>query len=107
MTTTTNDLVGFLLARIADAEAAAHLIEAGEDWHPTDECTTCDATRAARAKYGDPARVLADCEAKRRIVKWAKDWPLRPSRPSDEDTILGLLALPYAGHPDYREEWRP
>lgn len=21
--------------------------------------------------------------------------------------LLGLLALPYAGHPDYRQEWAP
>jgi hypothetical protein len=25
--------------------------------------------------------------------------------PSDD--LLSLLALPYASHPDYREEWKP
>ena len=68
----------------------------------------------------DPARVLAECEAKRRIVEretertrriwrlrvdehrrtweqWQAEWP--------PDTLRDL-ALPYADHPDWREEWR-
>lgn len=50
----------------------------------------------------DPARVLAECEAKRRIVElnvYAYDDP--PYR-----YCLRLLALPYADHPDYQESWR-
>ena len=47
----------------------------------------------------DPARVLAECEAKRQIVQNAQD-------PGD-DLFVAILALPYADHPDYREEWRP
>jgi hypothetical protein len=57
----------------------------------------------------DPARVLAEVEARRRILEeWGKQ--------SDDDDqyaylagpiIPQLLALPYADHPDYREEWRP
>lgn len=51
----------------------------------------------------DPARVLAECEATRRIVEWAtteghEQWGVGP--------VLNLLALPYADHPDYRAEWR-
>lgn len=42
-------------------------------------------------------RLLIDCEARRRIV----------SNESTPGHILGLLALPYANHPDYRAEWRP
>lgn len=49
----------------------------------------------------DPARVLAECEAKRRIVEWYSG-----SDPDDQP-VVKLLALPYAGHPDHREEWRP
>jgi hypothetical protein len=64
----------------------------------------------------DPARALAEVESKRRILlehprgddgfcgdgiglvgcKWA--WPCPTVR---------LVALPYAGRPGYREEWRP
>ena len=63
----------------------------------------------------DPARVLADCEAKRRIVEElalpyiAERRRLMNGQPSWEDEhpdLLRLLALPYADHPDYREEWR-
>jgi hypothetical protein len=62
----------------------------------------------------DPARVLAEVEAKRRIVEELADVPV-----DDEDLgvgyspewwqgqrILLYLALPYADHPDYRGEWR-
>ncbi|WP_454050428.1 DUF6221 family protein [Cellulomonas sp. Marseille-Q8402] len=51
------------------------------------------------------ARARAECEAKRRIVgtitkhdRIGYDY---------SGPILELLALPYADHPDYREEWRP
>jgi len=51
----------------------------------------------------DPARVLAECEAKRRIVEWCQ---------TDEggfhwSTVLEPLAAIYADHPDYRDDWRP
>lgn len=63
----------------------------------------------------DPARVLAECEAKRRIV--ARHDAHLGHEPTPHivprlkwregcDT-LRLLALPYADHPDFREEWRP
>ena len=56
----------------------------------------------------DPARVLAEVDAKRRIVDRCEHyqtyedygWALA-------DEVLSLLALPYDCHPDYREEWRP
>lgn len=52
-------------------------------------------THAEHIVRHDPARVLAEVEAKRRIV-------FEVAMP-----VLALLALPYADHPDYREEWRP
>jgi hypothetical protein len=69
----------------------------------------------------DPARVLAECEAKRRIVEeHARVWvnPLHAPDPAMQRYMhkgrtnglyfaLQALALPYADHPDYREEWRP
>jgi len=118
-------LTEFLLARIAEDEAVGQA--AVSDWYSQEKPlqyaetgynTTPDLTI-------DPRRVLAECEAKRRIVEvhaeihengieeslacaacspddgaggrvW--DWPC--------DTVR-LLSLPYADHPDYREEWRP
>lgn len=52
----------------------------------------------------DPARVLAECEAKRAIVEEAT----HPQTSSVEGyNILRILAVAHADHPDYDEEWRP
>ncbi|MFI9200191.1 DUF6221 family protein [Streptomyces sp. NPDC053048] len=59
---------------------------------------------AAHIAQHDPARVLAEVEAKRRLIE--DTW----GGPDHEDMWLHhmrLLALPYVDHPDYREEWRP
>lgn len=98
------DITDFLLARIAedeyDARRAVPLASAGL------------ATDSDGRLLIDPARVLAECEAKRRIVEAHSAWdenewqsPAYFSAPMDE--VLALLALPYVGHPDFREEWRP
>jgi hypothetical protein len=78
----------------------------------------------------DPARVLAECEAKRRIVEQYADYlssvkAYRSPRWADAmneqdkqsaaqaearhrvaEDVVRLLALPYANHPDYDEAWR-
>jgi hypothetical protein len=66
----------------------------------------------------DPARVLADVDAKRQIIEEHTDLDgaICPTC-TEQDTYrtpqaepcrtLRLLALPYAGHPAYREGWRP
>jgi len=56
--------------------------------------------RGAHIARHDPARVLAECEAKRRIVAWMSDW-------QNDVAIEGLriLALPYATHDLFQEEW--
>jgi hypothetical protein len=65
------------------------------------------------------ARVLAEVEAKRRIVTLADvvsrmdnqiegEWGIRRRVPEDEDEgihLLRLLALPYATRDGYRAEW--
>jgi hypothetical protein len=59
----------------------------------------------------DPARVLAECEAKRRIVE-ELCYVGGPGEPEwvpydlDSQSILQLLAAPYANHPDFDEDWR-
>jgi hypothetical protein len=74
----------------------------------------------------DPARVLAECEAKRRIVELAfshaakidGEWGcchsvqgirggLCDEQRPDDLALLRALALPYADHPDYQPEWKP
>lgn len=76
--------------------------------------------------YEPRAFVLADVEAKRRIVelhqprgvqggppyRWACAVCDHSPVPWDSTTIwpcrtVRLLALPYAGHAQYRDEWRP
>lgn len=111
-------LVEFLLARIAEDEAVAVATRGNWNalpWKASDRgiAGPVDGPFGHAAVVIDPARVLAECEAKRRIVE------LHPSVIDDGQTVcseeqaewpcptLRLLALPYADHPDYRDEWRP
>ena len=89
MTAQTLTLTDFLLARIAEDEKAVRGIRA--PWWM--ENTPLD-----------PARVLAEVAAKRRIVEHCEVDHLVAS-PGDP-YVLQLLALPYADHSDWREEWR-
>lgn len=77
------------------------------------------------ARY-DPARALAEADAKRQLIKAILRYEAKidgewgcchsadeitagrceETNPNDI-TALRLLALPYARHPDYRDEWRP
>lgn len=86
-----NQIVEFLLARIAEDEVNVR------SW-----------------QYAQPApvrrRALAECEAKRRMIAhWqAVDWQGEPAVTRDYMVgFLKLMALPYAGHPHYRSDWRP
>jgi hypothetical protein len=56
----------------------------------------------------DPARVLAEVDAKRRRLELLADAIRRGHDDSDIATeLLPLEALPYADHPDYKDTWRP
>jgi hypothetical protein len=87
----------FLLARIADDEEAA-----GAD--PGCECLGVQ----FGIGHGPvcPERVLAECEAKRRIVKRLNN-RMRPDVAFEAWYALRVLAAIYADHPDWRGEWRP
>ena len=54
----------------------------------------------------DPARVLREAEAKRKLIDRLVASMEEDYAPWNEDN-LGCLAEVYADHPDYREEWRP
>ena len=101
------DLVGFLLARIAeDTHAAADLAE-------------------AQGENGTAERLRTDCAAKRKVVLACQaaapdlrflgsrpaglaDFPLPPKDAHQLAALtLALLATPYADHPDYEQLWRP
>lgn len=91
------NLVEFLLARIEEDETEARVVS------PTIRgyVSYADGRDARRV-----ARVLAECDAKRRIIDW-HDLAERQYGPRTAAGILEILALPYAEHPDYRDEWRP
>ncbi|MDK0520377.1 DUF6221 family protein [Streptomyces sp. ML-6] len=74
-----------------------------------------EATRAHIARH-DPARVLREVDAKRKLVdQYAEAADNDVDEPYEYaygwanglGVAARLLALPYADHPDYREEWRP
>ena len=125
-------LTEFLLARIAEDEAAVAELVAdykrtadihggnpelkvtfdppapnsnmhGEMWYPDYGLTPDD-------YWGyfdtDPARVMAECAAKRGIIEepFADDWTGSQDKWTN---VLEWLALPYSWHKDYSEDWRP
>jgi len=57
---------------------------------------------AAHIARHDPARVLAECEAKQHLLDEALVWG-----EGCLDVMARYMAEVYADHPDYREEWRP
>jgi hypothetical protein len=90
----------FLLQRIAEDERHARKL-AESDRRPV---------LALAITVDHPQRILAECEAKRRIVGLvgpAHDERDEPIPGSGLPDVLAALALPYADHPDYREEWKP
>lgn len=133
MTTKTATLTEFLLARISERESVAR-----------DMQHQASRGRPLLELHGggtgirdlvDPARVLTECEAKRRIVEvhhphdhggehgdatfctecqWdhGDDSPRIDNQPVENFgrnpcQTLATLAAVYADHPDYREEWKP
>jgi hypothetical protein len=121
-------LTEFLLSRIAEDEAVARLPDLMwpsswtakfRDYEALRETKPRDYAMGRYCTQFDPARVLAECEAKRRIVEdmvssieWAgsADCPdpapyLR--RVGTLQEVIRLLAIPYADHPDYDETWKP
>lgn len=120
------NLTEFLLARIAEDEAMARAaigkrVDISAVWS--------DMEVSRHIERWSSARVLAECEARRRIVELHKqvrdsddpanpetgclvcDWDsdcqvVMPSQAPGCPT-LQLLAAVYSSHPDYRSEWAP
>lgn len=100
-------LTEFLLARIAEDDENAWCEGSGEyrgcrDWSER-RSAECDAKRQiihlhrARSDEDDPA-IAPWCASCGTPYEWPTDYPC---------PTLRLLALPYAAHPDYRQEWTP
>jgi hypothetical protein len=140
---TPTGLTEFLLARIAEDEATASaVIDIGAGERPIDgfprsldlgslATYSTEEDQSQLAQRFDPARVLADCDAKRLIMAihsayapigdpvYAPDWSSddwcvgcsyrcneeRVTEHIEDCPILRALALPFATHPDFRSEW--
>ena len=125
-----NDLVEFLRARLYEDEQTAR--RAGETFRQIGETGVIVATEGDRAEEcasanwagiaehivrHDPARVLREVEAKRETLREheIRDGRCRVCTAHANGgwrrfrapcPTLRLLALPYADHEGYREEWR-
>ncbi|MBP2583380.1 hypothetical protein J3A78_003858 [Streptomyces sp. PvR006] len=114
------DLIAFLSARLDEDAAAAR--RAGDSFRQIGETGVIVATEGDRAEEcasanwagiadhivrHDPARVLAEVNAKRRIVTAYENYDNDAPELDVPESVLRLLALPYADHPDYRPEWAP
>lgn len=96
-------LADFLLARIDEDErqtrATCRAVAEDEAWR--DDPPT-----------GEPSpRIVAEWDAKRQLIAWLQRLDDRATDNNwwtiETTEALAILALPYADHPDYREEWRP
>jgi hypothetical protein len=113
------DLATWLLACVdEDEEFARDAMQ--RSWRATDNhVEDLDDSEVARfnlkpdarhaARWG-PARVLAECDTKRRIIAECRG--LSDTFPGElvgllGDAVLSYLALPYRDRPGYRAEWSP
>jgi hypothetical protein len=126
-----DDLVAFLNARLDEDEEKTKQVEPNQAPVQLRAMVTRGGSQPFLVIDAD--RVLADIESKRRVIEehrpaWQEGNPDDTYRsPDDAKYCLGchasfqgewfyevdecptkrFLAVPYADHPDYREEWRP
>lgn len=122
-----NDLVEFLNARYHEELAEAGKLPEADD-HAVDQWVIKFEETGDWDSYSylriSKARVLAEVEAKRKLLDEHQDvndgscgtcvdgrWGYPTHGGSSPQqwpcTTVRILALPYAEHPDHREEWRP
>lgn len=99
----------FLRARFDEDEQVARAAQAAAwDLAVSDPTTAIsgggDFTAAQRTYLVQlgPERMIIECETKRRILEVA-----RSSSSTVTRALLELMAVPYAGHLDYKKDWRP
>lgn len=122
-------IVEFLLARIAEDEAAARASGGiswtvnGDEWSRTvtDASVVYDkglpaSAQAEHIARHDPPRVLTECDAKRLIVQeyLNEEWVMSQGHRTDwtaggqaaREMVIQCLASVYADHPDYDQTWK-
>jgi hypothetical protein len=100
MTTTASLLTTFLLNRIAEDEVT---IRRAGDSHPV----FAELLAESLGDVASPERMLADCDAKRRVIHACSATTQQDVTEFAEWGVLRVLALPYANHPDYQPDWHP
>jgi len=120
-------LTEFLTARIDEDEAAAKGVLNAPGYFQPVVWAYFDVdfgglleSRYNESGLGQPSRVLAECAAKRGAIEaaWAdhcqieSEWGTGKGRAQmeaagDYPEVVQHLALPYADHPDYQQEWKP
>lgn len=102
-----SDLVEFLLARVDEDEAVARRVQGRTRHEPPPTIGGIGDVGLVGYPY---RRALAECEAKRRVVEESREYSPELAEGDNGawafDLVLRALALPYAEHPDFREEWR-
>jgi hypothetical protein len=117
------DLIDFLRARLDEDEQAARTASPSPWKDPEeDESESLWLTRedAYHIYRWEPARVLREVKAKRRIIELCAAPMVDITAPGDGERqyvpgegpswgepVLRALAEAYADYPDYCEEWRP
>jgi hypothetical protein len=98
------DLIEFLRARLDDDCAVI-----ADPSVPGYE--SCQLSNGPRREYWNKERALAEVDSKRHILDWCAridpPYGLGGILAGQARRILRWLALPYAGHADYRPEWAP
>ena len=124
----TDSLAAWLLEQVAEDERLANACLTDEvcPWRDED-WVEIGSPSIDHVQRHDPHRVLAECEAKRRIIETHRPYDCTdpkgqrcfvcastrayPSGAAIHEAwpcpTLRLLALPHADRPGYREEWRP
>lgn len=101
-------LTEFLLDRIAEDELEVGPADPDEGAGPNG-IGWAEVGALSEVLMVRPSRVLAECEAKRRIVEEVREISAEPNPPQAlilADYMLQAIAGVYADHPDFREEWR-
>lgn len=123
-----DELVAFLRARLKEDERTARAVMwDGSGNTPTwdtpfsstvevgtDCFDTYDRTVANHIVEWDPARVLREVDAGRQAIAHYERVAAHRWKHLDYELAVGAVevqlkirALPHAGHPDYRQEWKP
>jgi hypothetical protein len=107
------DLVTFLRERLDEEErlaTAASRAGIGVDIGPDGHAVSSHPDAQDHIATWCPVRVLAEVDAKRRIVEGLAEADPHSGYITGTfaaEDVLCLLALPHAEHPDYDPAWRP